>query len=497
MMAVRAAVAQGLSRKLNQSSISCVLSKPQWFGNEPSTCRIRQFSSTRRSQLKPRRDSSVSDVKDTNNTDKNLKKPHCNIGTIGHIDHGKTTLTAAITKVMAKEGLCSFVKYDEIDRAPEEQARGITINACHVEFSSAIRHYAHTDCPGHIDYIKNMITGTSQMDGAILVVAATDGTMPQTREHLLLARQIGVENVVVYVNKADQVDEEMLELVELEVRDLLTEHGYDGDSVPVITGSALCALEGRHDHIGSESIIKLVEAIDKHVKTPTRDTSAAFYIPLETGFSVPGRGTVVVGTLQQGVMNRSDEAALLGYGNNIKTSLSDIQVFRKSVESAKAGDHVGVLLRGIKKEFIERGMYLCKPGSFSQNDHFEAHLYIRTRAEGGRAKPITTQYINQMYSDTWDIACCVNLLDETSMAMPGDNCVANVMLRKPMVVNVGTRFMIRENQFTSITGVVTKLLPTNEKKIYGFNFDRPKSMKIESNSSVVRKKRMKNKARKL
>ena len=334
------------------------------------------------------------------------------------------------------------------------------------------------------------------MDGSILVVAATDGTMPQTREHLLLARQIGVKNIVVYVNKLDQVDSEMAELVELEVRELLSDFGYDGDNTPVIAGSALYALDDRNPEIGRESILKLVEAIDDHINPPVRDLSGPFYIPLESGFTVSGRGTVVVGTVQQGSVTRGEEVHLLGYGNDIKTVPSDIQVFRKSVETAKAGDHVGILLRGIKRELVQRGMMLCQPGSLKQHNHFEAHVYVRTKSEGGRSKPITTDYINQVFSDTWDIAGCVRLPEDMTMAMPGDTCVCTVALRKPMVVQTGTRFMVRENQFTALTGVVTKLLPPFEDEIIGFNKEKVKVAKVEGNNSTVIRRRMRQKNKK-
>ena len=414
-------------------------------------------------------------------------KVHCNIGTIGHIDHGKTTLTAAITKVMAEEGLSTYVKYDQIDKAPEEQARGITINACHVEYSSKTRHYAHTDCPGHIDYIKNMITGTSQMDCAILVVAATDGTMPQTREHLLLAKQIGVEKVVVFVNKADLVDDEMLELVELEVCDLLNELGFDGDNTPVICGSALCALEDTDPKLGSESIRKLVATIDDYVPAPKRETDGPALLPVETAFTVKGRGTVSVGTLQRGTLTKGEPVDLIGFGNHVKTAVGDLQVFHKSVLTAQAGDNVGVLLRGIRKELVLRGMFIAKPGSVSQYDAFEALIYIRTKSEGGRTKPITTNSINMMYVDTWSIACCL-LLDQ-AMVMPGDTTTATILLRKPMVLREGQPFFVRENQLTCITGMVTKLLPPTQLKVNGFNHRNLTAPKIEGNCSTVMRRR--------
>ena len=325
----------------------------------------------------------------------NEQKPHCNVGTIGHVDHGKTTLTAAITKVLSdvsKEGN-KFVKYEDIDRAPEEKARGITINSTHVQYETKSRHYAHTDCPGHIDYVKNMITGTSQMDGAILVIAATDGTMPQTREHLLLAKQIGVEQIVVYINKADIVDNEMLELVEIEARELLEEYGFDSQNTAIVAGSALMALNGDKPDIGKESILKLMEAIDSTIPTPKRDLSGPFYMPVESSVSVPGRGTVAVGTVAQGVLEKGQEVELLGHGNSIKTAASDIHIFRKSVPQCAAGDNIGVLLRGVKSELVQRGMFLSEPGYMKQFDTFEAQVYVLTKAEGGRSKPVMDQYI--------------------------------------------------------------------------------------------------------
>lgn len=326
---------------------------------------------------------------------KEKQKPHCNVGTIGHVDHGKTTLTAAITKVLSdvgKEGN-QFVKYEDIDRAPEEKARGITINSTHVQYETENRHYAHTDCPGHIDYVKNMITGTSQMDGAILVIAATDGTMPQTREHLLLAKQIGVEQIVVYINKADIVDEEMLELVEIEARELLEEYGFDNQNIAIVAGSALMALKGEKPDIGKDSILKLMEAVDSTIPTPKRDLSGPFYMPVESNVSVSGRGTVAIGTVARGVLKKGQELELLGHGNSIKTAASDIHVFHKSVPQCTAGDNVGVLLRGVKLELVQRGMFLSEPGSLKQFDTFEAQIYVLTKAEGGRSKPVMDQYI--------------------------------------------------------------------------------------------------------
>lgn len=419
------------------------------------------------------------------------EKPHCNIGTIGHVDHGKTTLTAAITKIQAESGNAKYVSYDTIDRAPEEKKRGITINSTHVEYSTSARHYAHTDCPGHIDYVKNMITGASQMDGTILVVAATDGTMPQTREHLLLAKQIGIEKVVVYLNKADAVDMELMELVELEVRELLTEYGFDGDNTPVIYGSALQALNGTDDEIGKNSISKLLNAVDNYIDIPERDTSGPFCLPVEGSVSIPGRGSVVIGTVLQGVANKGSECELIGFGNQIKTAASDIQVFRKSVTSCKAGDNVGVLLRGVKSEFIQRGMFLVRPGFVQQHNTFEATVYILTKSEGGRSKPITDQYIQNMFSKTWNIACCVKVYDEKPMLMPGDTTTVQIILRKPMVLQLGQRFTVRENYITALTGIITKQLPPTELKIVGFNYERPRTHRIEGNSWLVMKNRAK------
>ena len=345
--------------------------------------------------------------------------PHCNIGTIGHIDHGKTTLTAAITKVLAEKGCAEFVDYDRIDRAPEEKARGITINACHVEYNSDKRHYAHTDCPGHRDFIKNMICGTSQMDGSILVVAATDGTMPQTREHVLLATQLGVNNLVVYINKADVVDSEMLELVEMEVCDLLDEFGLDSENTPIVFGSALCALKGENDDIGKNSILKLIEKIDDHIPIPQRNLEDPFLVPVEGSVSIQGRGTVVIGTLLRGTMKRGDRVDAMGFGRTINSRVGDIQQFNKSVESAQDGENVGVLLRGVKKDLIERGMFLSAPGGVIQCDHFKCQIYVRNKHEGGRSKPIKTNYIQQLFTETCNIAACVNLPDNLPMAMPG------------------------------------------------------------------------------
>ncbi|XP_064609821.1 putative elongation factor Tu-like protein [Liolophura sinensis] len=418
-------------------------------------------------------------------------KPHCNMGTIGHVDHGKTTLTAAITKVLAEQGSggTKFVSYDQIDKAPQEKARGITINSTYVHYETEFRHYAHTDCPGHIDYVKNMITGTSQMEGAILVVAATDGTMPQTREHVLLAKQIGVDHIVVYINKADVADKELLELVELEVRDLLTEYGFDGDAVPVIYGSALKALNGDESDIGKPSILRLMKAVDSFVPTPTRNVSGPFILPVKSLLNVPGRGTVAIGTLLQGSITKGAEASLLGFGNEIRTFIADLQVFKKSVNSCQAGDNLGALLRNVKMEMVLRGMFVVPPGSFKQTDCFQAKIYILTKSEGGRSKPLTDNYIQMIFCNTWNIACCLKLPSDKSMLMPGDTTTTNILLRKPMLVMPGQRFTIRENQITAITGIVTKLLPKTNEEIVGFNYSRPQTYRVEGNAWLVQKKR--------
>ncbi|ELU14637.1 hypothetical protein CAPTEDRAFT_153883 [Capitella teleta] len=405
--------------------------------------------------------------------------PHCNVGTIGHIDHGKTTLTAAITRVLEAQGLAKFISFDNIDRAPEERARGITINACHVEYNSEKHHYAHTDCPGHIDYIKNMITGTSQMDGAIVVVDGTEGTMPQTREHLLLSKQIGVKTIIVFINKADKADEEMLELVELEIRDLLNEFGFDGDNAPVICGSALSALNGTNPEIGEQSIMRLVEAMDKNLVPPQRDIDAPFCMPIETAVSVAGRGTVAVGTVRQGKLKKNSAIQLIGHGRTLNTTASDLQVFRKSQSEVQAGDNVGVLLRGFKKEQIERGMFIAAPGSLTEHNAFNAQIYVQRRDEGGRTKPITSNYIQVMFGDTWNMPCLVKLPDGVQMIMPGDTGQANILLRKPLVIQAGQRFIIREDKATTITGIVTETLPISDEKISGFNFRHAKPSKIE------------------
>ncbi|XP_038218225.1 elongation factor Tu-like [Zerene cesonia] len=386
------------------------------------------------------------------------EKKHCNVGTIGHVDHGKTTLTAAITKVLSKEGGAKFVSYDEIDKAPEERARGITINAAHVGYSTKFRHYAHTDCPGHADYIRNMISGTSQMDAAILVVAANDGPMPQTREHLLLAKQVGVQYILVYINKVDLVDDEVLELVELEMRDMISDFGYDGSHVPMVKGSALKALNDDPSDIGVPSIKKLLDTIDNYVPTIVRDLESPFLMPIDNAFTVPGRGTVVVGTIKRGVMKKNDNAELMGFGLNVKTSLSDIQIFRQSVQEALAGDNVGALLRGLKLKAVETGMLLCAAGSVAMSNHFKAKVYFLSRSEGGRKKPVFSKYSQQMYSGTWNIACRIDLEPTMDMLMPGDHAEVYLTLLEGMVMTTGQPFTIRENNVTVATGIVTETL---------------------------------------
>ncbi|KAI4879013.1 hypothetical protein NFI96_028578, partial [Prochilodus magdalenae] len=386
-------------------------------------------------------------------------KPHVNIGTIGHVDHGKTTLTAAITKVLAEAGGANYKKYEDIDNAPEEKARGITINASHVEYTTANRHYAHTDCPGHADYVKNMITGTAQMDGCILVVAATDGQMPQTREHLLLARQIGVEHVVVFVNKADAVeDKEMLELVELEIRELLTEFGYDGEKTPVVIGSALCALESRQPDLGVDAVMKLLEVVDEYIPLPKRELEKPFLLPLEGVYSIPGRGTVVAGTLERGVIKKGDECEFVGHNRTSKSVVTGIEMFHKSLDRAEAGDNLGALVRGLKREDVRRGMVMCKPGSILPHQKVRAQVYILSKEEGGRHKPFVTNFMPVMFSLTWDMACRVQLPDDKEMIMPGEDTSLMLTLRQPMVLEKGQRFTLRDGNKTIGTGLVTEIL---------------------------------------
>ncbi|KAG8278330.1 elongation factor Tu [Homalodisca vitripennis] len=383
---------------------------------------------------------------------------HCNIGTIGHVDHGKTTLTAAITKVMSKYGNTKYIPFEQIDKAPEEKARGITINAAHIEYWSSKRHYAHTDCPGHADYVKNMISGASQMDGAIVVVAADDGQMPQTREHLFLAKQIGLSKILVYINKADLVDNEVIELVELEMREMLKDFGFDGDNCPVIVGSALLALQGDTSKIGEKSIIDLIDAVDNYIPTPTRDLTSPFLMPIDNVLSVPGRGSVVVGTIGKGVMKKQIEADLLGFSRHIKTVVSDIQVFQKSVQQAIAGENIGCLLRGVKVSDVNRGMILCAKGSVTFSNHYVAQVYFLSRSEGGRRHPVTNKYIQQLFSQTWNVSCRIDLVEGSSMVMPGEHSSVTLTLLYKMVMSPGQSFTIRENNVTVATGIISKVL---------------------------------------
>mgnify|MGYP002654395493 FL=1 len=385
-------------------------------------------------------------------------KPHCNIGTIGHVDHGKTTLTAAITKVMAETYGGAAVDFANIDKAPEERERGITISTAHVEYESAARHYAHVDCPGHADYVKNMITGAAQMDGAILVVNAADGPMPQTREHILLARQVGVPALVVYMNKVDQVDdEEILELVELEVRELLSSYDFDGDNIPIIKGSALAALEGRDDNIGKDSVIALIEAVDSYIPQPDRPIDKPFLMPIEDVFSISGRGTVVTGRIETGIVNVGEEVEIVGIKDTRKTTVTGVEMFRKLLDRGEAGDNVGALIRGVAREEVERGQVLCKPGTVKPHTEFEAEVYVLSKDEGGRHTPFFANYRPQFYFRTTDVTGEVVLPAGTEMVMPGDNVSIGVKLIAPIAMDEGLRFAIREGGRTVGSGVVAKI----------------------------------------
>ena len=386
-------------------------------------------------------------------------KPHVNVGTIGHVDHGKTTLTAAITKILAEVGGAEFTAYDEIDKAPEERERGITIATAHVEYETEARHYAHVDCPGHADYIKNMITGAAQMDGAVLVVSAADGPMPQTREHILLARQVGVPAIVVYLNKSDQVDDpELLELVELEVRELLSSYDFPGDDIPIVTGSALQALEGDEGEAGKQSILKLMESIDSYIPTPNRPKDKPFLMPIEDVFSISGRGTVTTGRIEQGVVNVGDEIEIVGIKETTKTVCTGVEMFRKLLDQGEAGDNVGALLRGTKREEVERGQVLAKPGSIKPHTKFKAEAYILTKDEGGRHTPFFTNYRPQFYFRTTDVTGTVELPAGTEMIMPGDNITMSVELIVPIAMDQGLRFAIREGGRTVGAGVVAEII---------------------------------------
>src|SRR6187455_832602 len=386
-------------------------------------------------------------------------KPHCNIGTIGHVDHGKTTLTAAITKVLAEKGGATFTAYADIDAAPEEKARGITINTAHVEYETANRHYAHVDCPGHADYVKNMITGAAQMDGAILVVSAADGPMPQTREHILLARQVGVPALVVYMNKVDMVDDpELLDLVELEVRELLKSYQYPGDDIPVVRGSALMALEDKAPEQGEQSILKLMEEVDKYIPQPARDKDKPFLMPIEDVFSISGRGTVVTGRIERGIVKVGEEVEIIGLKDTTKTVVTGVEMFRKLLDQGEAGDNIGALLRGVGREDVQRGQVLAKPGSITPHTNFEAEAYILTKEEGGRHTPFFTNYRPQFYFRTTDVTGVVSLPEGTEMVMPGDNARMTVELIQPIAMDEGLRFAIREGGRTVGAGVVTKIV---------------------------------------
>ena len=386
-------------------------------------------------------------------------KPHCNIGTIGHVDHGKTTLTAAITKVLAEKGGANFTAYDQIDKAPEERARGITISTSHVEYETDKRHYAHVDCPGHADYVKNMITGAAQMDGAILVVSAADGPMPQTREHILLARQVGVPAIVVYMNKVDQVDDpELLDLVEMEIRELLSSYDFPGDEIPVIRGSALVTLEDGDPKIGRDSIIKLMEAVDDYIPQPDRPKDKPFLMPIEDVFSISGRGTVVTGRVERGVVHVGDDLEIVGIKPTAKTTCTGIEMFRKLLDEGEAGDNIGVLLRGTKREEVERGQVLAAPGTITPHTDFNCECYILTKEEGGRHTPFFSNYRPQFYFRTTDVTGAIELPEGTEMVMPGDNIRMTVKLIHPIAMNEGLRFAIREGGHTVGAGVVSKII---------------------------------------
>ncbi len=384
-------------------------------------------------------------------------KPHCNIGTIGHVDHGKTSLTAAITKVLAKTGGATYTAYDQIDKAPEERARGITISTAHVEYETKARHYAHVDCPGHADYVKNMITGAAQMDGAILVVSAADGPMPQTREHILLARQVGVPALVVYLNKMDIADPELVELVELELRELLSSYQFPGDDIPIIKGSATCALEDKNPELGEQSILALMKAVDEYIPQPVRAKDKPFLMPIEDVFSISGRGTVVTGRVERGIVRVGEEVEIVGIRETTKTICTGVEMFRKLLDQGEAGDNIGALLRGTKREDVERGQVLAKPGTITPHTKFKAESYILTKEEGGRHTPFFTNYRPQFYFRTTDVTGIVHLPEGVEMVMPGDNVSMDVELIAPIAMDEGLRFAIREGGRTVGAGVVAKI----------------------------------------
>ncbi len=386
-------------------------------------------------------------------------KPHVNIGTIGHVDHGKTSLTAAITKVLAETGQAEYKAYDQIDGTPEERARGITISTAHVEYETAARHYAHVDCPGHADYVKNMITGAAQMDGAILVVSAADGPMPQTREHILLARQVGVPSIVVFLNKCDMVDDkELLDLVEMEVRDLLNKYQFPGDTIPFVKGSALCALEGKNPELGKDAILALMKAVDESIPTPARPKDKPFLMPVEDVFSISGRGTVVTGRVEQGIIKVGEEVEIIGLRPTIKTTITGVEMFRKLLDQGEAGDNIGALLRGTKREEVERGQVLAAPGSIKPHTKFKAEAYVLTKDEGGRHTPFFTNYRPQFYFRTTDVTGVVKLPEGVEMVMPGDNVTMDVELIAPIAMDQGLRFAIREGGRTVGAGVVAQVV---------------------------------------
>ncbi|QCI80018.1 elongation factor Tu [Hankyongella ginsenosidimutans] len=386
-------------------------------------------------------------------------KPHCNIGTIGHVDHGKTSLTAAITKVLAESGGATFTAYDQIDKAPEEKARGITISTSHVEYETTNRHYAHVDCPGHADYVKNMITGAAQMDGAILVVSAADGPMPQTREHILLARQVGVPALVVFMNKVDLAeDEELLELVELEIRELLAKYDFPGDDIPIVKGSAVCALEDKRPEIGRDAVLKLMAEVDAYIPQPERPLDKTFLMPIEDVFSISGRGTVVTGRVETGIIKVGEEVEIVGIKDTVKTTVTGVEMFRKLLDQGQAGDNIGALLRGVGRDDVERGQVLCKPGSIKPHTKFKAEVYVLSKDEGGRHTPFFANYRPQFYFRTTDVTGMVSLPDGTEMVMPGDNVALTVELIAPIAMDQGLRFAIREGGRTVGAGVVAEII---------------------------------------
>ncbi|HMK67761.1 MAG TPA: elongation factor Tu [Stellaceae bacterium] len=386
-------------------------------------------------------------------------KPHCNIGTIGHVDHGKTSLTAAITKVLAETGGAVYTAYDQIDKAPEEKARGITISTAHVEYQTANRHYAHVDCPGHADYVKNMITGAAQMDGAILVVSAADGPMPQTREHILLARQVGVPAIVVFLNKVDMVDDpELLDLVELEVRELLSKYNFPGEQIPIVRGSALMALEEKQKELGHDAILKLMEAVDAYIPQPKRDKDQPFLMPIEDVFTISGRGTVVTGRVERGIVKVNDEVEIVGLKPTMKTVVTGVEMFRKLLDQGEAGDNIGALLRGTKREEVERGQVLAAPGSITPHTNFKCEAYVLTKEEGGRHTPFFSNYRPQFYFRTTDVTGTIKLPEGTEMVMPGDNIAMEVELIAPIAMEKGLRFAIREGGKTVGAGVVADII---------------------------------------